>query len=154
MNARETVEQFFDLLCKEGVEVSEFEEMIQSSYREQQKESSDKIDRSVYWDSVRQEFRSSKDRSKIINLQGWQQAVQTLLNKLPKSYRIISENEIGLNMTQFCIQIPTRYMLVLYSTPNVIRENGVWQINPISALPQKTNKKRHQKQKKQKRRRR
>ena len=154
MNARETVEQFFDLLCKEGVEVSEFEEMIQSSYREQQKKSSDKVDRSIYWNAVEQKYLSSKDRSKIINLQGWQQAVQTLLNKLPKSYRIISENEIGLNMIQFCIQIPTRYMLVLYSTPNVIRENGVWQINPISALPQKTNKKRHQKQKKQKRRRR
>ena len=150
MNARETVEQFFDLICKEDVEVSEFEEMIQSSYREQQKASSDKVDRSIYWNAVEQKFLSSKDRSKKINLQGWQQAIQTLLNKLPKSYRIISENEIGLNMTQFCIQIPTRYMLVLYSTPNVIRENGIWQINPISALPQKTQVKR---QKKQKRRR-
>ena len=153
MNARETVEKFYELLCKKDVEVSEFEEMIQSSYREQQKKSSGKVDRSIYWNPVEQKFLSSKDRSKIVNLQGWQQAVQTLLNKLPKSYRIISENEIGLNMTQFCIQIPTRYMLVIYSTPNVIRENGVWQINPISALPQKTNKKRHQKQKKQKRRR-
>ena len=151
MNAREAVEQFFDLICKKDVKVSEFEEMIQSSYREQQKESSNKVDRSIYWNPVEQKFLSSKDRSKKINLQGWQQAIQTLLNKLPKSYRIISENEIGLNMTQFCIQIPTRYMLVLYSTPNVIRENDVWQINPISALPQKTQVKR---QKKQKRRRR
>ena len=150
MNAREAVEQFFDLICKKDVKVSEFEEMIQSSYREQQKESSNKVDRSIYWNAVEQKFLSSKDRSKKINLQGWQQAIQTLLNKLPKSYRIISENEIGLNMTQFCIQIPTRYMLVLYSTPNVIRENGIWQINPISALPQKTQVKR---QKKQKRRR-
>ena len=150
MNARETVEQFFDLICKKDVKVSEFEEIIQSSYREQQKESSNKVDRSIYWNAVEQKFLSSKDRSKKINLQGWQQAIQTLLNKLPKSYRIISENEIGLNMTQFCIQIPTRYMLVLYSTPNVIRENGIWQINPISALPQKTQVKR---QKKQKRRR-
>ena len=150
MNARETVEQFFDLLCKKDVEVSAFEEMIQSSYREQQKEASGKIDKSIYWDTGEQEFLSNKDRSKKINLQGWQQAIQTLLDKLPKSYRIISENEIGLNMIQFCIQIPTRYMLVLYSTPNVIRENGVWQINPISALPQKTKRK---KQKKQRRRR-
>ena len=150
MNAREAVEQFFDLICKKDVKVSEFEEMIQSSYREQQKESSNKVDKSIYWNPVEQKFLSSKDRSKKINLQGWQQAIQTLLNKLPKSYRIISENEIGLNMTQFCIQIPTRYMLVLYSTPNVIRENDVWQINPISALPQKTQVKR---QKKQKRRR-
>ena len=150
MNAREAVEQFFDLICKKDVKVSEFEEMIQSSYREQQKESSNKVDRSIYWNAVEQKFLSSKDRSKKINLQGWQQAIQTLLNKLPKSYRIISENEIGLNMTQFCIQIPTRYMLVLYSTPNVIRENDVWQINPISALPQKTQVKR---QKKKKRRR-
>ena len=150
MNAREAVQQFFDLICKKDVKVSEFEEMIQSSYREQQKESSNKVDRSIYWNPVEQKFLSSKDRSKKINLQGWQQAIQTLLNKLPKSYRIISENEIGLNMTQFCIQIPTRYMLVLYSTPNVIRENDVWQINPISALPQKTQVKR---QKKKKRRR-
>ena len=150
MNAREAVEQCFDLICKKDVKVSEFEEMIQSSYREQQKESSNKVDRSIYWNPVEQKFLSSKDRSKKINLQGWQQAIQTLLNKLPKSYRIISENKVGLNMTQFSIQIPTRYMLVLYSTPNVIRENDVWQINPISALPQKTQVKR---QKKKKRRR-
>ena len=141
MTAREAIEQFFDLLCKENVKVDEFEELIQLSYREQQKRSSNRIDKSIVWDKDEQKFVSNKDRSKIIYLQGWQNAVQNFLNKKPKSYRILKETPSGTNMIRFEVEIPTRFMKLIYSSPNVIRENGTWYINPISALPRKTRKK-------------
>ena len=140
MTAREAIEQFFDLLCKENVEVDEFEELIQLSYREAQSGASGKIDRSVVWDSKKKEFVASKDRSKIVQLRGWQNAVQNFLNKKPKSYRILKETPFGTNMIRFEVEIPTRFMKLIYSSPNVIRENGTWYINPNSAVPRKTKK--------------
>ncbi len=141
MNAREAIEQFFDLLCKKDVEVDEFEELIQLSYREAQNYASNKIDRSVVWNSKKKELVASKDRSKIVHLQGWQNAIENLLNKKPKSYRILSEKLLGVNMINFLVEISTMFMKLIYSSPNIIRESGTWYINPISALPRKTKKK-------------
>ena len=143
MNARETVESFFDLICKntEIAEFNQFEDMIQMSYRVNQRLASNKIDKSIVWDDKEKKFVSNKDRSKIIHLEGWQNAVRRLIDKKPKSYRIIKEKEFGVNMISFEIEVSTRFMKLLYCYPNAIREGGTWYINPISALAQKKRRK-------------
>ena len=141
MNARETVETFFELICQNR-EIDEFESMIQMSYRVNQRLASNKIDKSIVWDDKEKKFVSNKDRSKIIHLEGWQNAVRRLIDKKPKSYRIIKEKEFGVNMISFEIEVSTRFMKLLYCYPNAIREGGTWYVNPISALPQKKRRKR------------
>lgn len=136
-NAKATVEKFFDLLCKKDVDIDEFESLIQASYKRQQDKITGTIDKSIVWDKEKKEFVSNKDRSKIIQMNGWQSAITNLLNKKPKSYRILRRFTFGVNMIRIEIEIATRFMNVIYSYPNMIRENGVWQINPISAFPKK-----------------
>ena len=138
--AEKTVIQFFDLLCKRNAKMNEFKSLIQSSYRLQQEAITGKIDKSIVWDEKEKKFVSNKDRSKIIRLRGWQNAIQSLLYKLPKSYRILKATQYGMNMVRFDVEVSTRFLKVIYSSPNVIRENDVWQINPVSTYPRKKRK--------------
>ena len=138
--AEKTVIQFFDLLCKRDVKMNEFESLIQSSYRLQQEAITGRIDKSAVWDDKEKKFVSNKDRSKIINLRGWQDAIQNLLNKMPKSYRILKATQYGANMVRFDVEVSTRFLKLIYSSPNVIRENDVWQINPVSTYSRKKRK--------------
>ena len=138
--AEKTVIQFFDLLCKRNVKMNEFESLIQSSYRLQQEAITGRIDKSAVWDDKEKKFVSNKDRSKIIHLRGWQDAIQNLLNKMPKSYRILKATQYGINMVRFDVEVSTRFLKLIYSSPNVIRENDVWQINPVSTYPRKKRK--------------
>ena len=138
--AEKTVIRFFDLLCKKDVKMNEFESLIQSSYRLQQEAITGRIDKSAVWDEKEKKFVSNKDRSKIIRLRGWQDAIQNLLNKMPKSYRILKATQYGINMVRFDVEVSTRFLKLIYSSPNVIRENDVWQINPVSTYPRKKRK--------------
>ena len=140
--AEKTVVRFFDLLCKRNVKMNEFESLIQSSYRLQQEAITGRIDKSAVWDDKEKKFVSNKDRSKIIRLRGWQDAIQNLLNKMPKSYRILKATQYGMNMVRFDVEVSTRFLKLIYSSPNVIRENDVWQINPVSAYSRKKRKRR------------
>ena len=142
IKAEEAVKNFFNLLCIKDVKVSEFEWLIQSSYRSQQEAITGKIDKSIVWDDKEKKFVSNKDRSKIIRLRGWQDAIQSLLNKMPKSYRILKATQYGINMVRFDVELPTRFLKLIYCSPNVIRENDVWQINPVSTYPRKKRKRR------------
>ena len=139
--AEEAVIKFFDLLCKKDVKMNEFESLIQSSYRLQQEAITGRIDKSAVWDDKEKKFVSNKDRSKIIRLRGWQDAIQNLLNKMPKSYRILKATQYdSINMVQFDVELSTRFLKTIYCSPNVIRENDVWQINPVSTYPRKKRK--------------
>lgn len=133
--AEQAVKVFFDLLCKRGAEVKQFEPLIQSSYIVLQNEHAGKMDKSAVWDEEKKVFVSNKDRSKKINMKGWQTAVDSLLIKQPKSYRILKATQFGVNMVRFDIEVPTKFMKLIYCSPNVIRENDTWQINPVSAYP-------------------
>ena len=138
--AEKTIIQFFDLLCKRNVKMNEFESLIQSSYRMQQEAITGKIDKSIVWSDELKQFLSSNDPSKRIQLRGWQNAIQNLLYKLPKSYRILKATQYGINMVRFDVEVSTRFLKLIYSSPNVIRENDVWQINPVSTYPRKKRK--------------
>ena len=138
--AEKTVIRFFDLLCKKDVKMNEFESLIQSSYRLQQEKITGRIDKSIVWSDELKQFLSSNDPSKRIQLRGWQNAIQSLLYKWPKSYRILKATQYGINMVRFDVEVSTRFLQLIYSSPNVIRENDVWQINPVSTYPRKKRK--------------
>lgn len=112
--AEKTVKQFFDLLCKRDAKMEEFESLIQASYIVQQNAVTGKIDRSIVWDDKKKDFVSNKDRSKKIYLRGWQSAIQSLLNKLPKAYRILKATQFGINMVRFDVEVSTRFMKLIY----------------------------------------
>ena len=62
------------------------------------------------------------------------QKIEALRNMGGRSFQVTHAQRKGENMIQFSVQIKSTKGL-FHCEPNVIRENGTWGINPVSALP-------------------
>ncbi len=64
------------------------------------------------------------------------QKIEALRNMGGRSFQVIHAQRKGENMIRFTVHIKSK-IGTLKCMPNVIRENGTWGINPVSALPTK-----------------
>lgn len=157
MDARETVTNYFRKICGGGEPSLN---LIQYSYRE--RGIPDRIKSMIRErnDLKKSLSRLKKDDDKtVLNskikflddaITGLKKALPKVLAQTPepikamiklKPYRfmIVEEKVLGRDMIKFNLVLHTRHQGTLKCTPNVIRENNTWGVNPVSAIPKRGN---------------